>query len=101
MEDNKDLMKVNEEIEDTDEEFEETPERSGIGTGWAMLIGSGLTLAAIAAGKKAKKMWMDRKARQKQTEGNPIIIETDFEPVEEPKEPEAPEEEPKKKEKKK
>ena len=49
----KKLMEVNDEIETTEEEVEETFERSGIGTGWAMLIGSGLTLAAIAAGKKA------------------------------------------------
>lgn len=94
MEENKELMKVNEEIEDTDEEIEETPERSGIGTGWAMLIGSGLTLAAIAAGKKAKKMWQDHKTKKEQpTEEPPVIIEVEPEPPEEPAQPEPPVEE--------
>lgn len=68
----KELMMVNEEIEDT-EEIEEIPERSGIGTGWAMLIGSGLTLAAIAAGKKAKKAWLNYKAKKEQSAEDAIV----------------------------
>lgn len=72
----KELMKVNEEFEDT-EEIEETTERSGIGTGWAMLIGSGLTLAAIAAGKKAKKVWQNYKAKKEQPEEDPVFIEAE------------------------
>lgn len=70
----KELMMVNEEIEDT-EEIEEIPERSGIGTGWAMLIGSGLTLAAIAAGKKAKKAWLNYKAKKEQPADDAIVVE--------------------------
>lgn len=59
------LIRTDEEIEETaEEEVEETIERSGLGTGWAMLIGSGLTLAAIAAGKKAKEVWLKRKAKK-------------------------------------
>lgn len=68
----KELMMVNEEIEDT-EEIEEIPERSGIGTGWAMLIGSGLTLAAIAAGKKAKKAWLNYKAKKERPAEDAIV----------------------------
>lgn len=101
MEENKELMKVNEEIEDMDEETEAVPERSGIGTGWAMLIGSGLTLAAIAAGKKAKKMWMDHKAKKEQPVEVPEVVEEVPEVVEEPApEPETKVEEPPKKGKK-
>ena len=70
---NNDLVNVNEEIVET-EETEEIPERSGIGTGWAMLIGSGLTLAAIAAGKKAKKVWADHKAK-KELKDDPGVID--------------------------
>lgn len=97
MEENKELMKVSGEIEETDEEIEETPERSGIGTGWAMLIGSGLTLAAIAVGKKAKKAWLDRKSKlEQQAECPPVIIEVEPEIVEEPAQPKPPVEDTKK-----
>ena len=59
------LKVMDEEIEETeDEEIEETEESSGIGTGLAMLIGSGLTLAGIAIGKKVKKVWAKRKAEK-------------------------------------
>lgn len=40
--------------------------RSGIGLG--LLIGSGLTLAAIVGGKKLKEMWAERRARKEQPE---------------------------------
>lgn len=47
------------------EEYEETAEeKSGMGTGLAMLIGSGLTLAGIAAVKFAKKKYSQFKARR-------------------------------------
>lgn len=48
---------------------EETVERnnggSGLGTGLAMLIGGGLTLAAVAGGKLVKKAWDKHKANKK------------------------------------
>lgn len=81
------LTEVNEEIEGT-EEIEEIPESSGIGTGWAMLIGSGLTLAAIAAGKKAKKLWQACKARKEPSAEETVIIDVEPKPVEEPAQPE-------------
>ena len=80
----KKLMEVNDEIETTEEEVEETFERSGIGTGWAMLIGSGLTLAAIAAGKKAKKMWQDHKAKKETLEEDIPVIKVEAEFVDDP-----------------
>lgn len=55
-----------EEIEEENLESEEDAKSSGIGTGWAMLIGSGLTLTAIAVGKKAKKAWRSYKAKKEQ-----------------------------------
>lgn len=86
MEENKELMRVNEEIEDTDEETEEVTERSGIGTGKAMLIGSALTLAAIAVGKRVKKIWQAHKAKKEEcpVEEEPVIIVAEPELVEEP-----------------
>lgn len=71
----KDLTMVNFEETEENEEIEETPERSGIGTGWAMLIGSGLTLAAIAVGKKAKKVWRNYKAKKEQSVEDSVVIE--------------------------
>ena len=47
------------------EEYEETAEeKSGMGTGLAMLIGSGLTVAGIAAWMFAKKKYNQFKARR-------------------------------------
>ncbi len=47
---------------------EETVEKnnsgSGLGAGLAMLIGSGLTLAAVAGGRLAKKAWDKHKAKK-------------------------------------
>ena len=45
-----------------EEEFENN--EGGIGTGLAMLIGSGLTVAAIVAGKKLKGVYDDYKAKK-------------------------------------
>lgn len=45
-----------------EEEFENN--EGGIGTGLAMLIGSGLTVAAIVAGKKLKGLYDDYKAKK-------------------------------------
>lgn len=46
---------------------------SGIGVGLAMLIGSGLTLAAIAGGKKLINLWADHKARNR-TKGKLMMV---------------------------
>lgn len=54
--------------EEKNEEIMESNERSGMGTGLVMIIGSGLTLAAIAGGKKLKKLWDKRKAQKGQSE---------------------------------
>ena len=95
------MMKVSNDIEEIDEEIDDTPEHSGIGTGWAMLIGSGLTLTAIAVGKKAKKLWQDRKTkRETATEEEPVVIDVESEVVEETTKPEPPAEKPKEKGKK-
>lgn len=61
-------------------EPEMTNESSGIGTGLAMLIGSGLTIAAVAVGKKLKKVYDNRKANKrakKDIEGTDVIELTD------------------------
>ena len=97
----KNLMEVNDEIETIEEEVEENFERSGIGTGWAMLIGSGLTLAAIAAGRKAKKMWQDHKAKKEMLEEDAPVIEVEAELVDEPVQTEIQEEKTKTEKKKK
>ena len=47
---------------------EEISEDSGLSTGVAMLIGSGLTLAGIAGWKALKKLWAKHKAKKEQTE---------------------------------
>lgn len=54
--------------EEENEEIMETNERSGMGTGLAMILGSGLTLAAIAGGKKLKKLWQERKTKKGQSD---------------------------------
>lgn len=60
------LEPVVDEVETAVEETTGSGSRSGIGLG--MLIGSGLTLAAIVGGKKLKEMWAERRARKEQPE---------------------------------
>lgn len=64
--------------EEENEEIMETNERSGMGTGLAMILGSGLTLAAIAGGKKLKKLWQERKTKKGQSD---VIIVDSVEEV--------------------
>lgn len=64
--------------EEENEEIMEVNERSGMGTGLAMILGSGLTLAAIAGGKKLKKMWQERKTKKGQSD---VIIVDSVEEV--------------------
>ena len=69
---NNEIMEVNEAEVDVVET--ETEER-GIGTGAAMLIGAGLTLATTAAVKLVKKgiaAWKQKKALKKPAEGQKI-----------------------------
>lgn len=54
--------------EGENEEVMDTNERSGMGTGLAIIIGSGLTLAAIAGGKKLKTLWDKHKSKKEQAE---------------------------------
>lgn len=69
----------------TNYEPEVVEEENGISTGLAMLIGSGLTLAAIAGVKKLKKVRENRKAKKseidKDKDGNVIDITDDVEEV--------------------
>ena len=46
----------------------EVTEKFSIGTGMAMLIGSGITLAVIAGSKKLKKLWAKYKDQKEKTE---------------------------------
>lgn len=64
--------------EEENEEIMETNERSGMGTGLAMILGSGLTLAAIAGGKKLKKLWQERKTKKDKSD---VIIVNSVEEV--------------------
>lgn len=67
MNENMEMMELTP-YEEENEEIMETNERSGMGTGLAMIIGSGLTLAAIAGGKKLKKLWDKHKTKKEQSE---------------------------------
>lgn len=59
---------MNEEITMTPEENEEfgieVEEKSGIGTGFAMIVGGVLAVAGIAGVKKLKEMWKNRKSKK-------------------------------------
>ena len=56
---------VEQETTQEPETYYEEEERSGMSTGVAMLIGSGLTVAAIVVGKKLKKVYDKVKAKAK------------------------------------
>ena len=60
--------------EEENEVIMEMNESSGMGTGLAIILGSGLTLAAIAGGKKLKKIW--DKYRSKKEQAGVIIVES-------------------------
>lgn len=63
------LVEVNETPE-TEVEVEET----GMGTGMAMLIGSGLTLAVMAGVKKGRELWAKHKAKKSVIEADAEVI---------------------------
>ena len=63
------LVEVNETPE-TGVEVEET----GMGTGMAMLIGSGLTLAVMAGVKKGRELWAKHKAKKSVIEADAEVI---------------------------
>lgn len=50
---------------------------AGVAIAMVMLIGSGLTLAAIAAGKAIRKAWLKHKAKKEATEVE--VVESDDE----------------------
>lgn len=83
MNENNEIMEMNE-VNEEPEVIEE--ERSEMGTGLAMLIGAGLTIAAIAAVKKGRKVWAKIKAKKEaasETEESKVIETTcDVEEVE-------------------
>lgn len=57
-------MDENEVMTEVLETVEEGVEKTGIGTGWAMLIGGAITAAGITAGKALKKAWNNRKTKK-------------------------------------
>lgn len=63
--------------EEENEEIMKPNGHSGMGTGLAMIIGSGLTLAAIAGGKKLKELWDKRKTKKEDTDGVIIVNSTE------------------------
>lgn len=59
------IMNVETEVMEPEfDTFETENENSGIGTGAAMLIGAGLTLATTAIVKLGKKLWANHKAKK-------------------------------------
>lgn len=75
---NENEIMVNEEVIEEPEVVEEND--SGMSTGLAMLIGSGLTLAVIAGVKQGKKIMAKIKAKKeaaKATEDSEVIDVTD------------------------
>lgn len=78
MNENLETMEITPYEEET-EDIMESDERSGMGTGLAMIIGSGLTLAAIAGGKRLKKLWDKYKSKKEQS--GEIIESADYEAV--------------------
>ena len=73
---------MNAETEVMEPEFEATEmenENSGVGTGVAMLIGAGLTLATTAVVKLGKKLWTNHKAKKelRQPEEGEVVEPTD------------------------
>lgn len=61
------IMNYEEEVMDPEVETEEVEtERSGMGTGAAMLLGAGLTIATTAVIKLGKKLYMACKAKKEQ-----------------------------------
>lgn len=63
------LVEVNEEPA-----VEVEVEESGMSTGMAMLLGSGLTLAIIAGVKKGREAWARHKARKAEIESDATVI---------------------------
>ena len=64
------LVETNEDPITTEVEVEE----SGMGTGLAMLIGSGLTLAVLAGVRKGKELWSKHKAKKAAIEDDAVVI---------------------------
>lgn len=80
MDENMELMEMNDEVNTEEEVIEETH----MPTGLAMLIGSGITLAAIAGVKKGRKVWEKIKAkRATQPTLDEEIVDTDYEAIDE------------------
>lgn len=82
MDENMELMEMNNEVNTEEEVIEDTH----MPTGLAMLIGSGITLAAIAGVKKGRKLWTKIKSKRdalKTTdEADEECIDAEYEPVE-------------------
>ena len=53
--------------------------RTGLGTGLAMLIGSGLTLAAVAGVRKARKVWKNHKAKKAEDFDEEDVVDVEYE----------------------
>lgn len=72
------------------EEPEVIEEKSGIGTGAAMLIGGLIVAGAIAGGKKLKAVWDDHKAKKeaKKTKDPDVVAVAEAKEVEDPEDKE-------------
>lgn len=71
------IMNYEEVMDNEVETYEVKPESSGMGTGAAMLLGAGLTLAATAVVKLGKKAFAAIKAKKEAKKAD----EEDFEEV--------------------
>lgn len=70
------IMDYEEEVMDPEVEIDETEtERSGMGTGAAMLLGAGLTIATGAVIKLGKKLYAACKAKKEQRKAHEEDLE--------------------------
>lgn len=74
------IMNYEEEATPMVETYEMEPEESGVGTGVAMLIGAGLTIATAAVIKLGKNLYAKHKAKKelrKPEEGETVEVTDD------------------------
>lgn len=71
MEENRDLVVVNDEVNEISEES-----KSGMSTGVAMLIGGGITLAVTAGVKKLRKVLANKKAKKEVVVESKVVNES-------------------------
>ena len=77
------IMNYEEVMEPEIDTVEVEVEESGIGTGLAMLIGAGIAAAGFAAGKLARKVWTNIKAKKELRNANAVDEDEVLEEVDE------------------